>query len=78
MNKIEKIKELGKKLPRGARKRIAEKTGFSDSLVIRFFLGHCKLSNDSTKKILKATNEVLAEYKNESEEIDNMIDNINL
>jgi DNA-binding phage protein len=78
MGKIDKIIELGKKLPRGARKRIAEKSGCSRSLVVHFFLGTKRPTNKTVLKILKATKEVLKTYENESNEINSMIDSIKL
>lgn len=78
MGKIDKILELGKNLPRGARKRIAEKSDCSRSLVVHFFLGTKKPTNKTIKVILTATEEVLEEYRKESNEIDTMIDNIKL
>lgn len=78
MGKIDKILELGKNLPRGARKRIAEKSDCSRSLVVHFFLGTKKPTNKTIKKILIATEEVLEEYRKESNDIDTMIDNLKL
>lgn len=78
MGKIDKIIELGKNLPRGARKRIAEKSNCSRSLVVHFFLGTKKPTNKTIKKILTATEEVLEEFRKESNDINAMIDNIKL
>lgn len=78
MGKIDKILELGKSLPRGARIRIAEKSDCSRSLVAHFFLGTKEPTNKTIKKILIATEEVLEQYRQESNDIDTMIDNIKL
>lgn len=78
MRKIDKILELGKNLPRGAKKRIAEKSDCSRSLIVHFFLGTKKPTNKTIKKILTATGEVLEEYRKESQDIDSMIDKIKL
>lgn len=60
----EKIKELNKKLPRGSKKRISEKTNLDIRTVIKFFqLKPVKLEN--VYKIINASNEILEEINNQ-------------
>lgn len=68
MANLEKIKELNKKLHKGAKKGIAEKTGFSRSMITMFFSGEQMPSIESIKRILKATEEVIKERQAEQEE----------
>lgn len=78
MRNIGKIKELGKSLPRGAKRKIALKSGLSVSLVVQFYLGAYSPRKENIKIILKATNEVLEELKKEEQEINTILDNINI
>lgn len=78
MQNLEKIKELGNKLPRGAKVQISNKCGVSRSIVTQFFKGRKKPSLETIKKILKATNEVVEDYQKESKEIDLIVDGIKL
>lgn len=62
----EKIQELNKKLPRGAKNKIAEQTGLDIRTVIKFFkLKRVRLENShkiiiASKKILKEINDQLS------------------
>jgi len=78
MIKIEKIIELGNQLPRGAKVKISAKCGISKSLVAQFFKGSKLPSNETIKKILKATSEVIKEYRNESNNINTIVDELKL
>jgi len=78
MLKIDKIIELGNKLPRGAKARISNKCGVSKSLVAQFFKGSRIPSNQTVRKVLKATSEVVDEYQNESNDINLIVDGIKL
>ncbi len=78
MRNIGKIKELGIKLPYGARIKISKASGVSRSLVTQFFLGTKTPSNKTVKKILKSAAEVLEEYQRESHDIDMIVDDIDI
>ncbi|NOU60813.1 helix-turn-helix domain-containing protein [Marinifilum caeruleilacunae] len=78
MENKSKIKELGNKLPRGAKIKISHKCGVSRSLVTQFFNGNKTPSLGTIKKILVATCEVVEDYKKESKAIDLIVDTINL
>lgn len=51
MNEAEQIQCLGKKLPRGAKKKIAELSGFSQQTVVKFFKTG-KASSENSLKLL--------------------------
>ena len=51
MNEAEQIQSLGKKLPRGAKKKIAELSGFSQQTVVKFFKTG-KASSENSLKLL--------------------------
>ena len=78
MIKIEKIIKLGNQLPRGAKVKISNKCGVSRSLVTQFFKGTKLPSNNTMKKVLNATSEVLEEYRNESNNINTIVDGMKL
>lgn len=78
MLKIDKIIELGNNLPRGAKARISNKSKLSKSLVAQFFKGSKTPSLKTIKKILKATIDVIEEYKTESENINMIVNKIKL
>lgn len=54
MSETEQIQCLGKKLPRGAKKKIAELSGFSQQTVVKFFKTG-KASTENSLKLLAAT-----------------------
>ncbi|MCY1634394.1 helix-turn-helix domain-containing protein [Marinifilum sp. D737] len=78
MENLNKIKELGTKLPRGAKVKISNKCGVSRSLVTQFFNGQKLPSIKTVKKILVATCEVVEDYKKESQAVDFIVDTIKL
>ncbi len=51
MSETEQIQSLGKKLPRGAKKKIAELSGFSQQTVVKFFKTG-KASSENSLKLL--------------------------
>ena len=52
MQRTEKIKEINKNLPYGAKKHISDKTGLSQKTVINFFKGE-NVSVKTSQKIIK-------------------------
>lgn len=62
MNKSLKIIKLGKELPYGAKKVIAEITGMSETYVLKFFT-YGIASNKTTAKILEVSKQILEEEK---------------
>lgn len=78
MIKIEKIIELGNQLPRGAKVKISNKCGVSRALVVQFFKGSKLPSSRTMKKVLNATSEVIEEYRNESNNINTIVDKLKL
>jgi len=71
-----KLKELEKKLPRGAKVKISKKCKVSRTVVTQFFKGDKMPSNETIRKILIATENTLEEYRKESNDINLMIDKI--
>jgi predicted transcriptional regulator len=78
MDSKEKLLEINKKLPHGCKKKIAEKSGFSNTYITQFFTGAIEATYGTTKAIINATNEVLKDYKKERNELNMMIDKINI
>jgi len=73
-----KLKELEKKLPRGAKAKISKKCKISRTTVTQFFKGSKMPSNETVRKILIATQNIIEEYQKESNDINLMIDKIKL
>lgn len=62
MKQTENMSLIEKKLPRGAKKVIAENTGLSYNTVCRFFKNK-KTSIQTDRKIKVQINEIIEEYK---------------
>ena len=58
-----KLKELEKKLPRGAKAKISKKCKISRTTVTQFFKGSKMPSNETVRKILIATQNIIEEYQ---------------
>ena len=63
MQSKDKIEELTKNLPFGAKKRISQKTGLTQKTVINILKGRGGRT-DTIKRVIKATKEELKEYDN--------------
>lgn len=78
MRNIGKIKEIGSKLPYGAKIKISKDCGISRSLVTQFFKGARIPSNSTVKKILTSTAKILKNYEIESHHINTIVNGIDI
>lgn len=66
MNDTEKIIRLGKTLPKGAKKKIAERTGLTHQTVVKFF----KTGKAYPENALKMIEEAMVFYNQQQEVIE--------